>query len=108
MPYEKVGKEFNLMQALEVTQKLGQDLLREALTQRAQAQKGQVIMEVNTIMARLEVMQRLEEKTQKRLQWCKDQLQAINDGEFTISERTGRIRFNNEQLNVTWDSTESW
>jgi hypothetical protein len=92
--------------SLEVSKKLGKDLIREALTKRIDAQKAQVVGQVNLCMERLSVMQRLQEKTDKRVQFLKDQLAAINSGEFSIHDRTGEIIFKNEFLNTTWDQTE--
>lgn len=106
MPDEKIEEV-----SMEVSAKLGQDLIREALTQFRKNQQDRVIGEVHAIMERLSVMNSLKTKTEKRIVFLKEQMEAINKGEFEVVEtgygRPG-IKFNKVDLNLDWSYTESW
>lgn len=101
-------KEPKLEVNIQISKKMGEDLIRQALNKRLEAKKAQVVGEVNTFMERLEVMTRLQDKTDRRVQFLKDQLAAINLGKFTTHEHTGRIVFDDDELNTDWNETERW
>ena len=97
---------------------IGQHLIKEAFKEAEEKQRKQVVKQVSDIMERLSLMRAVQKKTERRMQLCEDQLEALNAGEFQIvgigfagvpgQRLENGIRFNNKELNITWDETERW
>lgn len=113
----KHGKKTDqLIEALTVSPETGKQLLSAAIETFKKDQSVKVVNEVRAIMERKALMERTIDKAQKRLELCIGQLQAINDGKFTLAvydhpyTRNPElpIKYQDESLNVGWSQTEQW
>lgn len=97
---------------------IGKQLIREAFADVQDRQKKLVVKEVSDIMERINLMERIASKTERRLKLCRDQMAAINAGKFKISEEgfagvpgsqmQPKLKFDNAELNIDWSATERW
>lgn len=97
---------------------IGQHLIKEAFHEAEAKQRGQVVKQVSDIMERLSLMRAVKNKTDRRIELCEKQLQALNAGEFRIigtgfagvpgQRIENGIRFTDSSLNVDWSETERW
>jgi transcriptional regulator of met regulon len=88
--------------------KIGKQIINQAIEKHKTQQSNHVISQVSVIMERMQVLTLLQNKTDRQVKLCQDQLDAINSGEFTIGTYTAQIVFNNEDLNINWDDTGRW
>ena len=93
---------------LSVTPKQGKNVLDEAVKRYQEQQSEKVLAQVSAVMERISVLTQLEKKTEKRLAFCRKQLQAIEKGDFSLDQFTNQIKFNDEELNLDWSYTERW
>lgn len=98
--------------ALEINSTLGKELIKGAIGKYQEEKKKEVIAEVENILERIQVMERIQRNTELRLILLRDQMGAINDGKFTLRDATywsvSRIKFDEERLNIDWSETEKW
>jgi len=103
---------------LAVSSHFGQALIKEAFKEVEDKQKKQVVKQVTDIMERLDLMKRVQIKTQRRIKLCEDQLLALNEGKFSIigtgfegvpgQRLENGIRYHESALNIDWSETERW
>lgn len=88
--------------------KIGKDIISAAIAKHKDKMSDKVVGQVEIFMERIQVLTLLQQKTERQLTLCRDQLEAINKGHFTIQEWNGLIRFDNNDLNIPWDQTGLW
>jgi hypothetical protein len=102
---EKKKEEFDVQEALAVTPKFGQQLIREAVYQTHEKSRLESIEEVKAIITRVQMLDHILARAKAQLEICRDQLAAINAGKFTIRDFPAReIVFHEARLNVPLDS----
>lgn len=88
--------------------KMGSAIISAAIQKVNDQKSDKVVTQVQTIMERMQVLSLEENKITKQLQLCKDQVRAIESGDFTITEWNSQIHYNEERLNIPWDQTGTW
>lgn len=97
---------------LSITSEQGKNLVSQALNKFREKQSDSVLKQVGFLLERIDLMQKIIDKSQRRLDLCQGQMKAINDGKFKV--RVDGISgdpyfvFEDEDLNVSWDATERW
>jgi chaperonin cofactor prefoldin len=85
--------------AMTVTRKQGSALVQAALADLKQQYNERLVKFVSGTMTQIQTLTDQRDQLDSAIQLMKDRLQAINNGEFTISSR-GEITFNEGKLNA--------
>lgn len=88
--------------------KMGKQIINAAIEKHKTQQSDRVVEQVKFVMERVSVLDRIAQKTERRLQLCHDQLDAIESGKFTIDTYTAAIKYDDANLNIDWNTTEQW
>jgi len=79
------------------TKEFGQALIQKAQEENKKTLEGQVVGHVGTIMMQLRKMHEYKENVDNNITLLQRKIQALNDGEFTLSPY-GVITFNDKEL----------
>ena len=94
--------------AITLTPKEGASLLRDAVGWFRDEQRRKSVMQVKTLLERMETLKRIAAKTEKQMQLTEQQLEAIHLGKFRLKPLTSEIVYLDDELNVSWDATAQW
>ena len=88
--------------------KIGKQIVAAAIEKHKTQQSDKVVNQIGTILERMNVLTLLQQKTDRQMQLCRNQMDAIQAGEFIIDQYTASIKFNDKDLNIPWDATGAW
>lgn len=95
-------------QSLFNPKKMGSTIIAAAIKKVNDQQSDKVVGQVQTIMERINILTLENNKITKQLELCRDQVRAIEEGSFTITEWNAQIHYNEMRLNIPWDQTGNW
>lgn len=88
--------------------KEGASLLRDAVGWFRDEQRRKSVVQVKTLLERMDTLKRIAAKTELQMQLTEAQLEAIHVGKFRLAPLSGEIIYSEERLNVPWDETARW
>jgi len=85
----------------------GASLVSAAVEKYRRQENDKMVQQVGWLLERITLMTRTIEKSTRRLELSKKQLEAVNEGDFYV-DHFGNIQYNNPEINISWDETERW